>query len=81
MATELGIVGLALLGVIFWNVWREEALPRSKIPPIATVILVYVLVAGIGISIFNSKFLWLCLALASKAQSLAREGLAAEEDR
>ena len=79
VATELGIVGLALLGFIFWNVWREEALPRSKIPPIATVILVYVLVAGIGISIFNSKFLWLCLALASKAQSLARQRLSAEE--
>ena len=79
VATELGLIGLALLVLILWNVWREETLPRGKIPWIASVILVYAMVAGIGISILNSKFLWLCLALASKSQSLAREGLAAEE--
>jgi len=79
VVTELGIVGLVLLGLILWNIWREETLPRSKIPWITTVLLAYVMAGGIGVSIFNSKFLWLCLALASKAQTLARERLAAEE--
>jgi len=77
--TELGLVGLALLGLIFRNIWLEETLPRGKIPWITSLLLVYVMVGGIGISLLNSKFLWLCLALASKAQSLASERLAAEE--
>lgn len=81
VVTELGIVGLVLLGLILWNIWREETLPRSKIPWITTVLLAYVMAGGIGVSIFNSKLFWLCLALASKAQTLVRERLAVEEGR
>jgi len=44
-------------------------------------LLVFVMTAGLGITIMESKFFWLCLALASKAQSLASQRLVLEETR
>lgn len=80
-ATEMGTIGLALFILIFWSAYREGNLPRGKIPWISSVLLVFVMTAGLGITIMESKFFWLCLALASKAQSLASQRLALEETR
>jgi O-antigen ligase len=71
VTAELGLVGLFLLGLVFWNAWREEKLPPGAAPWINRALIVFLMVFAMGGSIHQGKFFWLALALAVKARTLA----------
>ena len=79
VAAELGIIGLALLAMVFWKAWSRQGLPIGANPWINRVFLVLILVSSIGLNHIRGKTFWLVLALAVKAQSLARDE--ANDDR
>lgn len=73
VATELGLVGLALLALVFWKAWRREGPQEGSGPWITAVLLVFILVSGIGINQICDKIYWLVLALAVRSRELAQE--------
>ena len=73
VAAELGIIGLALLGMLFWKAWPRAGLPPGANPWISLVLLVFILTSSIGLAQMGEKSFWLVLALAVTAQSLPRD--------
>jgi len=73
VAAELGIIGLALLALLFWKAWRGQRIPPGINPWINPALLALILTSSIGINQIREKTFWLVLALAVQAQSLARD--------
>jgi hypothetical protein len=71
---ELGIVGLALLLLMFWSACREEDVPPGRRPWISDTMVAYVMVFSIGGTILLAKLFWVALALAAKARTIAAAG-------
>lgn len=75
VAAELGIIGLALLAMLFWKAWPRAGLSPGANPWISLVLLIFILTSSIGLAQLGEKSFWLILALAVKSQALAREPL------
>jgi O-antigen ligase len=80
VAAELGLIGLALLALIFWKAWRQERLPPGINPWINPAFLVFLLISSMGLNQIRIKAFWLVLALAVKAQELAGKKLKDKQD-
>ncbi|MEA2062481.1 MAG: O-antigen ligase family protein [Gemmatimonadota bacterium] len=72
VASELGLVGLALLGTLFWQIWQRKPPGAEANLWFSLALLAFIMVAGISMTILRSKFFWLALAFSARAKTFSR---------
>ncbi len=68
---ELGVIGLAILLLMFWSASREGYVPDLRRVWFSDAAVVFLMVFSIGGTLTHAKLFWVALALAAKARHLA----------
>jgi len=71
VTTELGLVGITLLMVLVWSIWREgQSAPRES-RWFGRALVAFFMVFGLTGTVLMGKMFWLALGLASRSLTLS----------